>query len=245
LATGTAYKQIQIYDIRSSSSGNSNNGVTRRPVLYTPDHLLTHRVTSLLQLPDGNRLVVGDAIGDSREEISLGRLVGPGGSIRQLAMHPTLPMLACVGLDRKLWTWDVNSRRMVDCVYLRQRLNCVLFCEDESWGMRGGGDDEEESGGEEGEDEYVAGEDFGEERERNLADDDVQDYIDSSDEDGAEQKDDESSSEDTIAGSDEEDASNDDDDGEVDSGESSSEEEEHPPPKKVKKGGDSNKRRKV
>ena len=48
-------------------------------------------------------------------------------------MHPTLPLVACVGLDRKLWTWDIHTKRMVDCVYLRQRLNCLLICEDGGW----------------------------------------------------------------------------------------------------------------
>jgi ribosome biogenesis protein NSA1 len=156
-ATGTAYKQVQIYDIRASSP-------THRPVLYTPENLLPHRITTLCQLRDGNTLAVGDAIGDchlldmrkmhsgkqysskfkhAKEDIGLGRLVGPGGSIRQLCMHPTLPYLACVGLDRKLWTWDVNRGKMIDCIYLRQRLNCCLFCDDESWDNANGNDNED------------------------------------------------------------------------------------------------------
>ena len=163
LATGTAYKQVQIYDIRTSASSSATTG-TRRPVLYTPEHLLSHRITSVCQLSDGNTLAIGDSIGDvhlldmrkmhsgksytstsnkrkSKEEISLGRLVGPGGSIKQLCIHPTLPYIACVGLDRKLWTWDVTKRKMMDCIYLKQRLNCFLFCEDESWNNENDNDD--------------------------------------------------------------------------------------------------------
>lgn len=156
VATGSAYKQVQIYDIRVSSTSTR-----RRPVLHTPEHLLSHRITSLCQLHNGNTLAVGDTIGDvnlldmrnmhsgkpssnnkksmnkkAKEEIGLGRLVGPGGSVRQLVMHPTLPYLTCVGLDRKLWMWDVkrgNGGKLVDCIYLRQRLNCLLVCDDESW----------------------------------------------------------------------------------------------------------------
>ena len=110
LASGTAYKQVQIYDIQTSSSTDSTQqNITRRPVLHTPENLLQHRVTSLLQLPNTNHLVVADAVGDchildlrkfhsgkqssynkqkrthAAQEIGLGRLVGPGGSVRQLA----------------------------------------------------------------------------------------------------------------------------------------------------------------
>ena len=194
LASGTAYKEVQVYDVRASSSTESAQGTTRRPVLHTPENLLLHRVTSILQQRDTNQLIVADAIGDchildmrkfhtgkqssyqklksshSSQEIGLGRLVGPGGSIRQLAMHPTLPLIACVGLDRKLWTWDINSKRMIDCIYLRQRLNTLLICEDEGW-----------NGGEEGEDgERVM---IGESGDWNEEGDDVQDYVDSDEED--------------------------------------------------------------
>jgi len=194
LATGTAHKQVQIYDIRVSSSSIA----VRRPVLYTPEHLLTHRITTLCQLPNGNTLAVGDSIGDvhlldmrkmhtgkqhsaknfksKKDSVGLGRLVGPGGSIRQLGMHPTLPYLACVGLDRKLWTWDVDRRKMMDCVYLRQRLNCLLFCEDESWNAADAEDDVDEIQDDEG-----MG--MGEKRERILEEDEVEDYIDSDEDD--------------------------------------------------------------
>src|SRR5210317_926786 len=63
LATGTAYKQVQIYDIRTSASSSANSS-TRRPVLYTPEHLLSHRITSVCQLSNGNTLAIGDSIGD-------------------------------------------------------------------------------------------------------------------------------------------------------------------------------------
>lgn len=117
---------------------------------------------------------------NAKEEIGLGRLVGPGGSVRSLYMHPTLPYLACVGLDRKLWTWDVSKKKMMDCVYLRQRLNCLLVCEDESWfGNENDGDGN-------GNEEIHADDDaegiVGSKRERYLQDDEVEDYVDSDDE---------------------------------------------------------------
>jgi ribosome biogenesis protein NSA1 len=203
LATGTAYKQVQIYDIRTSST-------TRRPVLYTPEgNLFEHRITSLCQLHDNNTLAIGDSIGDchlidmrkmhsgkqysarkqhAKEEIGLGRLVGPGGSIRTLVRHPSLPYLACVGLDRKLWTWDVSKRKMIDCVYLKQRLNCALFCGDDSWNGADNNDndiDGEENGDNyDGEVDYIQDEEWNNKRERELEkdhQDEVEDYIDSDD----------------------------------------------------------------
>ena len=201
MACGTACGQVQIYDVRSSST-------VRRPASYTPERMIEHRVTALCQL-GGNVLAAGDAVGDvhlldlrklstgryltakksrSGEETGLGRLAGPGGSVRQMAAHPTMPnVVACVGLDRKLWTWDLTAkngkRKPLDCVYLKQRLNCVLFCDDGCYGggttgrkiaeEEGEGDDGGRGGGDEG-------------RERDLEDDAVEDYVDSDDDDAGE-----------------------------------------------------------
>lgn len=185
LAIGTAYKQLQIYDIRTDAT-------QRRPVLYTPewdstkDNLLEHRVTSLCQL-DSNRIVVGDSAGfmhtlDMRKftknnrslSASVGRFSGPAGSVRQIVKHETLPIIACVGLDRMVRTFDTNKRTQIDCVYLKQRLNCMLFCSDGTWDSKGSlvGEEEEEPKSEEEEDVDNGG---------NIDDEDeVKDYVDSS-----------------------------------------------------------------
>lgn len=116
--------------------------------------------------------------GGSRSiEANVGRFVGPCGSIRQIVKHEHLPVIACVGLDRMLRTYDINSRKQLDCVYMKQRLNCMLFCEDVTWSNE---DDDEES--------YDDGENEDMDMfEGNIDDDDVvADYIDSSDEEGAE-----------------------------------------------------------
>ena len=197
MACGTAYGHVQLYDVRASSS-------VRRPTAYTPDNMLSHRITSMCQMGDSaNILAVGDTIGDihlldirklsagrytssggsrksASEDIGLGRLAGPGGSIRQLVNHPTSKpnVLACVGLDRKLWTWDVSKKKKngmkkpLDCVYLKQRLNCILFCEDGDDNENKTDNDYEESGMEGG----------SMTRSRNeLEEDAVEDYIDSDD----------------------------------------------------------------
>lgn len=171
MAVGTAYKQIRLYDVRQDSR-------TRRPFASTPEGLLEHRITSLCQV-DEHQLVAGDAAGymygfdirtmsrkkDNRTRINLGRYVGPSGSVRQIKKHPTLPLVAAVGLDRMLRIYDSNKRKMVDCVYLKQRLNCVLFSPEGAWG-----------GSKAAFDNYNGSHDF----ETSQADT-IQDYVDSDD----------------------------------------------------------------
>ena len=199
LAAGTAYHQVRIYDARTS----------RRPVLYTPDNhaSLEHRVTALCSTND-HTMAVADAAGylhsfDLRNlgkkkkgaDKAWGRFVGPCGSIRQLKKHPSSNVLACVGLDRMLRLFDCTSKKQLDCVYLKQRLNCVLFGQDGPW---------------------VEDQDLD-------VEDDVEDYVDSDNEERSNAKELEKSS--TVTGTngsdddeddddddDENDANNDDDD---------------------------------
>jgi ribosome biogenesis protein NSA1 len=171
LLSGTAYKQVRLYDMRSN---------TRRPVSFTPDGLLEHRVTTLCGY-DENKYIVGDAAGYMSEidmRFSMGkksmkstmitaipRFVGPAGSIRQIIRHPTKSLIACVGLDRMLRTYHAQTRRQLDCVYLKQRLNCALFCDDDEWSSSKGN---EETGTNDDQDLDV--------------EDDVQDYVESDEE---------------------------------------------------------------
>jgi ribosome biogenesis protein NSA1 len=197
LATGTAYKQVRVYDVRT-------NSILRRPILHTPEfdseklNLFQHRLTSLCQI-DSYSIVVGDAAGyihtlDLRKihhnakgrcmAASVGRFSGPAGSVRQIVKHQDSPMIACVGLDRMLRTYHVHNRKQLDCVYLRQRLNCVLFCGDGRW--KSPNVDKEEEDESEG---LLLGDDdsLGEE-------DEVKDYIYSDDDDNDDDEDDEDSS---------------------------------------------------
>ena len=147
LAAGTAYKQFRIYDVRASSGSAQQ----RRPILCTKEGALSHRVTALCQLDSsvssGYGYVIGDAAGDMHAvdlrnlgKGTVGRYAGPGGSIRKIEKHPTLPILACVSLDRMLRTFDTKKRKMLDCVYLKQRLGSMLFCDDPTWSIDGSGD---------------------------------------------------------------------------------------------------------
>jgi ribosome biogenesis protein NSA1 len=213
LLSGTAYKQVRLYDIRSNS---------RRPVSYTPEGLLEHRVTALCSVDEHN-IAVGDAAGslivlDLRKHLgkskkstitSVPRFVGPVGSIRQIVCHPTKPWLACVGLDRMLRVYSTRSRRQMDCVYLKQRVNSLLFCADEEWPLY----DEIEIG-----DTDI------------NAEDEVEDYVDSDEEsgEGANANEESSDSDDDDAkleGSDDDDGSSEEEDSDDDDGDSDSSEE--------------------
>ncbi|KAI2509840.1 hypothetical protein MHU86_4551 [Fragilaria crotonensis] len=200
LIAGTAYKQVRLYDIRSNS---------RRPVSYTPEGLLEHRVTALCAIDD-HTYVVGDAAGCLSEldmRVAMGkskkstvttvpRFVGPVGSIRQIVRHPTQPVIACVGLDRMLRTYSTKTRRQLDCVYLKQRLNCVLFCEDKQWPSK-----DDEIGSDDDADQDID------------AEDDVQDYVVSDGEEDEDGDDDDDDDDDKEEGDDDDD---DDDDGDDD-----------------------------
>lgn len=174
LAAGTAYKQFRIYDVRASSG----TAQQRRPILCTKEGVLSHRVTALCQLDSsvssGYGYVIGDAAGDmhaldlrSLGKGTVGRYAGPGGSIRKIEKHPTLPILACVSLDRMLRTFDTKKSNMLDCVYLKQRLGSMLFCDDPTWSVDGSGDNAIAEDGEEEGDIYM--------------EDEVEDYVDSED----------------------------------------------------------------
>lgn len=142
MAVGTAYKQVRIYDVREDSN-------VRRPVATTPEGQLEYSVSSLCQLQE-HELAVGDVAGSiysidirmlgrnpkSPPNKNMGRYVGPAGCVRQMKKHPTLPRLAAVGLDRMLRVYDTNTRKQLDCMYLKQRLNCVLFAQDDTLGSQ-------------------------------------------------------------------------------------------------------------
>lgn len=195
LAVGSAHAQVRIYDVRDSA-------VQRRPILYTPEGWLEHRVTSICQsLHCPNQLIVADSAGyvhslDLRHLVlggsrrgrldlknnstinkpEMGRFVqGPAGSVRDMMHHPTLPRLAVVGLDRMLRIYDTKTRKQTNCLYLKQRVNCVLVSPDVT--KRSLWEDDDEGDIEE---------DYGDIDQADVVGDYVADYSDSDNEDGDE-----------------------------------------------------------
>lgn len=120
LVAGTAHRQVRLYDARAQKR---------------PTHSINadeHGITTMAVAPDGREVVVADTAGlvrvlDLRKMEWGRRFEGPAGSVRGLAFHPALPMLACVGLDRMARVFDYRSREQKFQVYLKQRLNAILF----------------------------------------------------------------------------------------------------------------------
>ena len=101
LVAGTAHRQVRLYDARAQKR---------------PTHSIDadeHGITTMAVGPDGREVVVADTAGlvrvlDLRKMKWGRRFEGPAGSVRGLAFHPTLPMLACVGLDRMARVFDLS-----------------------------------------------------------------------------------------------------------------------------------------
>jgi ribosome biogenesis protein NSA1 len=173
---------------------------------------LEHRVTALLPMAnDSCHLVVGDAAGylqtmdmrllekntshtskssrhgqqygQAQPSCMVGRFVGPGGSVRGLAQDTSGSMLAAVGLDRMLRLYDSSTRKQDYCMYLKQRLNCVLFGRDQAYkkkrysnkGSHDNSNDDDDHNADAGDEDDYDSADMD-------ADDVVEDYMDSSDE---------------------------------------------------------------
>ncbi|CAM9347320.1 unnamed protein product [Sphacelaria rigidula] len=120
IIAGTAHRQVRLYDTRAQ----------KRPTQSVDAD--EHGITTMTVASGGREVVVADTAGlvrvlDLRQMRWGRRFAGPGGSIRGLALHPTLPCLACVGLDRMARVYDYKTAQQTHQVYLKQRLNAVLF----------------------------------------------------------------------------------------------------------------------
>ncbi|BDA43611.1 probable WD repeat-containing protein 74 at C-terminar half [Coccomyxa sp. Obi] len=118
---GTGKSKLRLYDIKHG----------RRPVLDLT--FGQSRITSLAAEPDGNRVWVANAAGQIEVlDLQAGQMAGAAkgatGSVRCLALHPTEPLLASVGLDRFLRVHSTVNRKQLCAVYLKQKLNGVTFC---------------------------------------------------------------------------------------------------------------------
>ncbi|KAK3043298.1 hypothetical protein RJ639_002541 [Escallonia herrerae] len=118
---GTNSHQVRLYDISAQ----------RRPVISfdfreTP-------IKAVAEDLDGNTVYVGNGSGDlASVDIRTGKLLGCflgkcSGSIRSIARHPQLPLIASCGLDSYLRIWDIKSRQLLSAVFLKQHLTNVVF----------------------------------------------------------------------------------------------------------------------
>lgn len=121
VVAGTNSHQVRLYDICAQ----------RRPVISfdfkeTPIKAVTEDL-------DGHTIFIGNGSGDlASVDIRTGKLLGCffgkcSGSIRSIAQHPELPVIASCGLDSYLRIWDIGTRQLLSSVFLKQHLTKVVF----------------------------------------------------------------------------------------------------------------------
>lgn len=121
IVAGTNSHQVRLYDISAQ----------RRPVISfdfreTP-------IKSVAEDLDGYTVYIGNGSGDlASVDMRTGKLLGCflgkcSGSIRSIARHPELPVIASCGLDSYLRLWDIKTRQLLSAVFLKQHLTNVVF----------------------------------------------------------------------------------------------------------------------
>ncbi|XP_033762511.1 WD repeat-containing protein 74-like [Pecten maximus] len=121
LVTTTGHHQIRVYDPKAQ----------RRPVLdFTYDE---YPITALSTWgSQDNQVLVGNTQGqmaliDLRKRAMVQQYKGFAGGIRCIQCHESLPLVASCGLDRYLRVHDLETRELLHKVYLKSKLNCLLF----------------------------------------------------------------------------------------------------------------------
>ena len=120
LLEGTATRHLRAYDTRAS----------KRPALSL--QVGEHAVAALAVTADDRHVLVGDVAGEVRAvDRRMARVVGGyhgiGGGVRALEVSGDGAVLACGGLDRHVRLYEVGSRRVVRKVYVKQKVNVVMW----------------------------------------------------------------------------------------------------------------------
>ncbi|GAB6021817.1 WD repeat-containing protein 74 [Chamberlinius hualienensis] len=121
IVTATGHHQIRLYDPKSSQ---------KRPVIDM--EFDEYPFTSIAVANQENYVIAGNTRGrmalfDLRKKLMVHCYKGFAGSIRSIQCHPSAPLVASCGLDRFLRIHDVNNHLLIKKVYLKSRLNCLLY----------------------------------------------------------------------------------------------------------------------
>ena len=147
LCMGTGHVQqrlrgeVRLYDVAAK----------RRPVARTIAPLGEEAMRAVACTPDGRYVLAGSISGlicrlDVRMNLKpLHRYTGTAGSIRAICPHASLPLFACVSLDRSVRLYRIEGNRHNSApaqkVYLKQRLSALLLS---SEAQAGGHEDDED-----------------------------------------------------------------------------------------------------
>ncbi|KAK8684433.1 hypothetical protein V6N13_040462 [Hibiscus sabdariffa] len=121
VVAGTNNHQVRLYDLSAQ----------RRPVISFD--FRENPIKAVAEDPDGHTIYIGNGSGDlASVDIRTGKLLGCflgkcSGSIRSIARHPELPVIASCGLDSYLRIWDIGTRQLLSSVFLKQHLSKVVF----------------------------------------------------------------------------------------------------------------------
>jgi len=121
LFTSTGYGQVRVYDIRAQ----------KRPVRSAQLKDFGH-IKAMVGV-SSTEVIVGDVQGhlarfDTTNMRTKGHFKGFAGGIRSLDLHPTQPLLVGGGLDRVVRVYNLQTRKLVSQLYVKQKLTSVKFC---------------------------------------------------------------------------------------------------------------------
>ncbi|XP_010276465.1 PREDICTED: WD repeat-containing protein DDB_G0290555 isoform X2 [Nelumbo nucifera] len=117
IVAGTNNHQVRLYDISAQ----------RRPIISF--NFRESPIKAVTEDLDGYTIYLGTGSGDLASiDMRTGKLLGCfvgkcSGSIRSIARHPELPVIASCGLDGYLRFWDVKTRQLLSAV-----LENSLYC---------------------------------------------------------------------------------------------------------------------
>ncbi|KAL9953271.1 hypothetical protein ACROYT_G040664 [Oculina patagonica] len=120
IAVGTGYHQVRLYDTKAQ----------RRPVLSFD--FGESPVSALAVTDNENLIIVGNTVGtmgsiDLRKGQLQGHYKGFAGGIRCISCLDKQQMVASCGLDKFLRIHHLHNRKLLNKVYLKSALNCLLF----------------------------------------------------------------------------------------------------------------------
>nr|XP_039273354.1 WD repeat-containing protein 74-like [Styela clava] len=121
IVTCTGKSQVRLYDTAAEQ---------RRPVIEMKFD--EYPLTAVSLTHNENQVIAGNTRGmvgmfDLRKKGLVRSFKGLAGGVRCLECHPTLDYIASCGLDRFLRIHNINTGKLEYKVYLKARLNCLMF----------------------------------------------------------------------------------------------------------------------